>query len=440
MSGLSPPPQLETKRILRLWWPLAASWLLMGAELPLFTIFVARMADPEVHLAAYGAIVFPVSLLIEAPIIMLLSASTALSRDRASYWKLHRFMVASSLLLTLVHVAVAFTPLFDRVAAWMSAPEVIVEPARIGLRIMTPWTAAIAYRRFQQGVLIRFERSRAVVLGTLVRLVAGVLLFALGLAHGELPGIVVGASAVVGGVVAEAVLAGLLVRPIVRELGEARPGVPPLDRGAFLRFYLPLAVTPLITLVMQPIAAAAMGRMPNPLVSLAAWPAVHGLVFLARSAGFATNEVVVTLLDEPGAVQPLRRFTRRLATGTSVALVLLAWTPLGRFWFGTVSGLSPELLEVSTVALWAGLLMPATQALQSFTTGALVHGRATRAVTEATILYMILASLGLLAGVLFVSLTGIYTALMALTFGGIVQTLWLERRSRGLLRRLAHGD
>ena len=54
------------------WWPLAASWLLMGVELPMITATIARLVEPEVQLAALGGVVFPILLLIESPIIMLL--------------------------------------------------------------------------------------------------------------------------------------------------------------------------------------------------------------------------------------------------------------------------------------------------------------------------------------------------------------------------------
>ena len=37
---------------------------------------MARLPDPAVNLAAFGGIVFPLALLVEAPIIMLLAAST----------------------------------------------------------------------------------------------------------------------------------------------------------------------------------------------------------------------------------------------------------------------------------------------------------------------------------------------------------------------------
>lgn len=79
LSLPSPTGSLSTRRIARAWWPLAASWLLMGAEAPILSAVVARLADPEINLAAYSGIVFPLSLIIESPIIMLLAASTTLS-------------------------------------------------------------------------------------------------------------------------------------------------------------------------------------------------------------------------------------------------------------------------------------------------------------------------------------------------------------------------
>ena len=151
----------------------------MGAELPALSAVVARLANPEINLAAYGGVVFPLALIVESPIIMLLAASTALSKDWDSYMKLRRFMMIAGATLTALHILVAFTPLYYLVVGTIiGAPQEIIEPARIGLMIMTPWTWSIAYRRFNQGLLIRFGHSQAVGIGTVIRLSAdGLVLF-----------------------------------------------------------------------------------------------------------------------------------------------------------------------------------------------------------------------------------------------------------------------
>ena len=124
---------LSMGHIVQTWWPLATSWLFMATEGPMMNGFVARLADSTINLAAWGGIVFPIALMIEAPIIMLLSASTALSRDWDAYKKLRRFMMWAGAILTAVHALIAFTPLYYFVATRLiGAPAELVEPARIG--------------------------------------------------------------------------------------------------------------------------------------------------------------------------------------------------------------------------------------------------------------------------------------------------------------------
>ncbi len=424
------------RRILQTWWPLAASWLLMASEQPALSAVAARLADPEVNLAAWGGVVFPLALLVESPVIMLLSASTALSRDWDSYLKLRRFTMCAGALLTALHVLVAFTPLYYVVAVGIfGAPEEIVEPARVGLMIMTPWTWSIAYRRFNQGVLIRFGHSRAVALGTLIRLSCDALVLAVGYLVGTIPGVAVASGVVTVGVVVEAIYAGLRVRPVLR--GELRPAAPieqPLTFRAFLEFYVPLALTSLLHLLVQPIGSAALGRMPNALESLAVWPVVTGLVFVLRSLGVAYNEVVVALLGEPGAMPSLRRFTALLTALATVLLLVITATPLATFWFGRVSALPPHLVLLSIWGLWLSLLAPGLTVLQSWYQGAIVHSRRTRGITEALAIFLLTSSAVLWAGVTWGEVTGLYVGLVAFAVGGVAQAAWLWFRSRPALR------
>jgi hypothetical protein len=438
MSSLTPvdEPELPARRILALWWPLALSWLLMGVELPLFTACVARMGEAKIQLAAYGSLVFPIALVIEAPIMMLLAAATALASDGESWGRVRRFMHKAGASLTALHALVAFSPLFDVLARHVfDVPHEVIEPARLGLRLMLPWTWSIAYRRTHQGLLIRFERGRPVVIGTCLRLVGNVLVYAGGFAllrRGvELPGIAVGTSAIACGVLSEALFVGWCTRRLLaeREL-PPRPAGVTLTRAAFLRFYVPLALTPLIALVTQPIGAAAMARMREPLDSLAAWPAVHGLFFLVRTGGFAFNEVVLSLLGRPGARQALVRFGLVLGGVSSVLPLAVSATPLADLWFGGVSGLPPELARLAAGAVAFGVPWPFAQAMQSWFQGALVHARRTRFVTEAMVVFFLAVTAVLAVGVRTDSWHGAHCAVFALTLASCIQTLWLALRAR----------
>lgn len=423
---------LSMKRIFDTWWPLAASWMLMGAELPALSAVIARLENPKINLAAYGGIVFPISLIIEAPIIMLLAASTALCKDYDSYRKIWRFMMVSGASLTLLHILIAFTPLYDIMAGGIiGAPKAIIEPARIGLMIMTPWTWSIAYRRFNQGVLIRFGHSKSVGVGTVVRLSADLIVLTIGYSIGNIPGIIVATSAVAAGVVSEAIYSGIVTRPVVnKEVKIAPPLELPLTFSAFLKFYVPLALTSLLLLLVQPIGSAALSRMPRAIDSLAVWPVVSGLVFLLRSIGMAYNEVVVALLDEPLSTQSLRRYTYYLAGFVTILLVLITVTPLAPFWFRGVQGLSPELASLAIFGMWIALPIPGLNVFQSWYQGAIVVSRRTRGITEAVAMFLITTIMILWIGAVGSQTIGLYIGLVAFSTAMLVQTLWLWYRAR----------
>ncbi|MCC6311927.1 MAG: hypothetical protein IT345_13570 [Trueperaceae bacterium] len=414
--------------VFRTWLPLAASWLVMAMELPAVSATVTRLTDPELHLAAYGGVVLPVSLIIEAPVMMLLAASVALARDRASHRLIYRFMMALGVGLTALHALLAFTPLFDLVIVpLLGPPASVVEPARMGLKLMRPWTWAIAYRRFHQGLLIRFGRSHHVTIGTALRLVTvvGAAAF-LGFALGA-PGVVTATLAVICGVTVEALYSGLAALPVVRkQLDQAVTVTPPLTVGAFLAFFLPLLLTSLLSLLVQPLGSAALARMPEALASLAVWPIANGLLFMLRSVAFALNEVVVALLDRPGAYRTLRRFTWLLGGSLLLIMLAVAFTPLSRFWFGTVSGLSPSLAALATVGFTWALLWPSLDAFRNLLQGVAVHAKRTAVIGSATVVFLGVSAALLVAGIVVQRFPALPVAMFAFVVATLAQVVWLS--------------
>jgi hypothetical protein len=423
---------LPSRKIVQTWWPLAASWILMSFEPIVLSAVVARLANPETNLAAWGGVVFPVSLIIEAPIIMLLAASTALSKDLSSYQKLRRFMMSAGITLTVFHFLISFTSLYDIVVVGLIKPPVeIIEPARIGLRIMLPWTGAIAYRRFNQGALIRFGHSEVIGLGTLIRLITDIIVFVIGFTIGGIPGTVLAASAVATGVITEAVYTGLRVRPVLRdEISQAPQVEEPLTLRGFIEFYVPLALTSFLTLLILPLGSAAMSRMPSALESLAVWPVLSGLVFMLRSLGVAYNEVMVALLDEPKSYFALHRFGIVISSLATVFLVLIALTPLSEFWFERISALTPALAGLAQSALWFALPNPGLNVFTSFFQGILLHSRKTRGITESVVIFLIITGSILWIGVISQIAEGVHVAWLAFSLGFFAQTLYLWVRSR----------
>ncbi|MEM8932825.1 MAG: hypothetical protein AAGE94_16695, partial [Acidobacteriota bacterium] len=292
-----------TGRVVATWLPLFASWLLMTAEGPLLSAVVNRLPDEVVMLAALG-IAFAVAVTIESPIINLLSTSTALVRDRATYLLVRRFTIHWVVLLAAVGLLVGFGPLFDPVVrGLLAAPPEIARWVEPGLQILALWPSGIAWRRFLQGVLIRWGEARAIARGTLLRLIAttgtGVSLAV----FGELPGIHVAAWALLAGVWVEAAYVTWVARPVIAALPEDVGRA--LDYRQLFIFHLPLATTAMLTLMTQPMVTFTLARLENPEENLAAWPLVFYGLLVLRAASLALPEVVIALADEDGAEDAL---------------------------------------------------------------------------------------------------------------------------------------
>jgi hypothetical protein len=257
----------------------------------------------------------------------------------------------------------------------------------------------------------------------------------------NLPGIAVGTSAVAAGVLSEAFYVGVRVQPVLRnQLRLAPPVEHLLTMRSFVAFYVPLVMTSLLSLLIEPIGSAALSRMPNALASLAVWPVVHGLIFMLQSMGIALNEVVVTLLDEPHAFHSLRRFTLILVVSTTALLLVIVATPLAGLWFGRVSALAGPLVVLARNGLWLALPMPALSALQSWFQGSILHSRRTRGITESVVIYLVTVGAILAAGVAQQQVTGLYVGMAAFVAGVSLQTAWLWVRSRPAMEAVRARD
>ena len=283
------------RKVLVFWLPLSLAWLLMTAEGPLIQSVISRKPDSETQLAAFG-LMFSLSILIETPVIMLLATGSALARNRQAFHVLWRFMMAVNLMVIGVAVLMAFTPLLDfYLDTLLNIPAHIIEATRPAMRIMILWGGLIGYRRFHQGIMIRFGRTRYVGYGTVLRvIVSGSMAFALG-AITHLAGAAIGGLALVSAVAMETIYTYRVSRVDVRNVLQT-PLLENLQRlgyGDALQFHLPLAITSFVTLLIHPVIERGLASMPDASQSLAAWPVIFSIMLIMRSGGMAYQEVVI---------------------------------------------------------------------------------------------------------------------------------------------------
>ncbi|MCP4572864.1 MAG: hypothetical protein GY838_10975 [bacterium] len=417
-------------RIARTWLPLQATWLMMAVEGPFLAAVIARLPDPKFNLAAYG-VAFALAIIVEAPVIMITSAATALLDGDTSYRRLRNFTWFLNGGITAAMLLLVWEPVWHLVAldAVRLNPEV-ARLARTALVILLPWPAAIGYRRFYQGALIRDRLTRRVAWGTVIRLSAmtGVAFFAW--QGSDLPGAWVGASALSAGVVTEAVASRIMAHGSVRRL-LATPSVDPPTYRDIHRFYQPLALTSTISLAVQPLVTFFMGQARFSLESLAVLPVINALVFVFRTPGLSFQELAIALLGRSQAnLQQVKRFAGLLGLGASLGYAMIVLTPLSHVWLETVSGLTPELSGLAHLPLQILVLMPALSVLLSLQRSLLVARRGTGPITWASVIEVVGIFGVLLVTVAWSGWVGATAAAVAYLVGRAAANLYLVRSMR----------
>jgi uncharacterized membrane protein len=162
--------------------------------------------------------------------------------------------------------------------------------------------------------------------------------------------------------------------------------------------------------------------------------------YIARGFGGAYNEVVVALVEQRRSSLQLKRFGIVLAFASTSVLLLLLIPPVGRAIFAGLLGLADPLPHMVATGLYLLLPLPALTVAQSYLQGVILHSRRTRAITESVGLFLVLASVLLVIGSIWGTVTGIYFALASFTIGEFLRTSWLWLRSRAARRFLVARD
>lgn len=429
---------LTQKRIFKYWLPLAASWLLMASEMPFINAVMARLPNAESTIAAAG-IVTVISITIESPVISLLSTSTALARSRQNYLMLRKFTIHLMILTTIIHILIGWTPLFDLVVIQaMKIPAQLHAPTRLGLQIMVFWSAAIAWRRFIQGLLIRYGRTRYVGQGTILRLISSAGTAALFALFTNASGVAIATLALTVGVLIEALYATWVARPLIAEKFSP-DSIPPnpqpdLEYAALLKFHWPLAASNLLMLLSSPMIATALSRSPDPITDLAVWPVLSGLIFLTRAPAVALPEVIIALYDEQDDKSPLWRFSAYIGLVFTAAIFLLTFTPLSTLYFQYLIGISQQLASIAGKGARFALLLPLITAAISFQRGVLTAEKRTLPITLGMGAELFCMALALTTGVVL-EFPGIITAAAAMTLAMAADYLILILASRQRMPR-----
>jgi hypothetical protein len=343
----------------------------MGLEGPISVKAIAMVGQgkpiEEVWTAAFNALL-AIALFVESPVIDLLATSTTLTKGARSYRIISRFALLMMGVCTVAHLLVILPPVYHWIAR--DYTEEVRRELWLPLVVMLPWSPAIGWRRYKQGILIRFGHTRMVGVGTFVRVAVMALVGFGGVYVTNLSGIMIAALSLISAVLAEAIFIHLGARRVIAENlaiedEEAKP------MRALAAFHLPLTVTTMMQLGSNLLITQAMAQTIDRVTSWPAYQVALTLMWLQRAVLYALPEIVITLYGRPGAERLLWRFAATVSASMSGLMILLAATGLDRAFFISVLGKSPAIAEASHQVFMLSSLIPLIIGAQCYVRGVL---------------------------------------------------------------------
>jgi len=420
------------KKITIFWFPLFLTWLMMAVEGPYIAAIIARLPHEKYNLAAFG-VSFSFALVIEAPVIMLMSATIALVKDRSSFLKVRRFTIFLNTAAVLINLLFLVPGVFHFITY-----DLIGLDAEISRRVyvtsfaLLPWAPAIGYRRFYQGLLIKHHQTGKVTQGTIFRLTAMGITAALLARYVDLEGSVIGGIALCTGVTAEALATRFLVNMTRNKVLQKVDKVYTSGKEYILCyrriivFYWPLALTTLIALSVRPAIVFFLGKSRMSLETLAVLPVINSLLFIFAAIGLSMQEVIVALMgDHQQNRIKLEKFALTMALSVTVLYGLITFSPLATVWFHTVSGLSMELTLFSILPARILFGMPFMSVFLSFVRGSFVHLNKTKFISNASGIEVAGILIALSITVAHLDLVGAVAASISITCGRFTALMYL---------------
>lgn len=404
--------------------PLSVSDVTMACSDPMITTTLAHMPQAMSSIGALGA-AKAIAVFFESPVIMMLHASNALAPSQTSRKALKGFMFIACSLLTLALALLCVPPVFDFFVGFaIRLPDDIAKLAKDALIFFIFWPAAIAWRRYYQGLLIRYHHARAIANAGFLRLFVVVLVLGVGFYFNAV-GVRLAGTALIGGVLVEALAVTLAAKKFGVSMTPALISAPrlPNDLKSVWKFYWPLANSMIVVWGGRALLFAVIARSLDGPIALAAWPAAWGFVLVVANA---TRMVQQVIIKNRGHVKDkvLISFAASVGGFFSFILIFIAATVPGHSVIKAFVGLNQDLINAVTPVVLLCSIVPFLIAFQNAIQGFLMTEQKTGHINVATwigtAVLLSSAILGIKAGLL-----GATAAACAMVLALTAEATWL---------------
>ncbi len=155
------------------------------------------------------------------------------------------------------------------------------------------------------------------------------------------------------------------------------------------RFWTPLVLTSLLMALAGPVLNAAIGRAADPTLELAGFWVAFTVMLFVQSASLVIQQVTVALADSGETLRRLAVSALLLGLVASLALLVIAWTPLGAFVFQAVIPTTPRVAELARTVLALLIPVPTLIAIRDLGAGLAIREHRTRLVAISTMVRLV---------------------------------------------------
>lgn len=358
--------------LLRFFIPLALTSMLTMFTHTIISSGLARTVNPTGSIAAF-AVALGLAEIFEAPVVLLRQVVLAFVRDSASLRTIQRVYAVTVAVLMVAVLAIGFVPVLSLLVLQriLGVSNELLPATLTAFRVMLILPMVSGFRCIYQGVLLS-RRSTALILnGMLFRVgLMALLVFSFN-RFGFVTGALVGAIAIIGGVVVEGAVAFYFGRNLIPT------NTPEKQPPRVWKFYLPLISSALLASTAKPFLNAGLARTPDSAQALAAFSIAASLAWLIISPAQNLHQAVMVFGRSRSDQAQMKKFSLGYALIASAILLVFAFTPMGPLVLRGGVGIPANLLAPTLIAMRILAFLPLVLAWQDYNIGLLLLSRST---------------------------------------------------------------
>lgn len=160
-----------------------------------------------------------------------------------------------------------------------------------------------------------------------------------------------------------------------------------------LRFFIPLAVMPMMISMTHTIINASLARMPLPEMSIAIFTVVKSITNIANAPTIMGRQIMVSLVDSKDNYQKVKKFVWTMAFFLFSIILLFGLTPLGNFLLKDMIGIkNPQEIALAKTALIVTSFLPIVVLFRNIYQGMATALKRTKIVVPGVLLRLIIIS------------------------------------------------